>query len=288
MKILVTGAGGLLGRCVAAAMEKQGHDVIAARHRARFDGDCTLDILDRAVVRHFVAATAPDWIVNCAAHRSPDYCVEHPDEAYRLNTLAVEYLAEAARASGSGLCQISSDYVFSGVTPPYAEDAPTSPVILYGRTKAAAEQACRSAARHLILRIPALYRLDLADPANVLTSFSRTLAAGGRLLLDRATVRYYTLADDVAAALIFLLERQVTGIIHLSAKEASTKGDLAEALALRLGFSTDGIVAPSATTDLTNRPLNTRLATSRYDTLQGPGMSPLSSNVSRLPRLQYT
>lgn len=282
MKVLITGAGGFLGRCMTTAFSHAGHTVMAARHVARTRDESALDITNESECVRRTGEWQPDWIINCAAQRNPDRCVTHPIEAYQLNAIAVEHLARAAIQNGAGLCHISSDYVFSGSHPPYREtDAPT-PVILYGRTKLAGEFAAQSVPRHLIIRIPALYRLDLLDPANVVTFFANTLREGRDLHLDRVTARYYTLADEVAAAVEFLLSTGRQGIIHLSSQERSTKADFAEAIATALGMPTRRIKTVTPTPGSLDRPLDTHLDASLYRTTGGPAFTNLTQALEKL------
>lgn len=134
MKVLVTGAGGQLGTEVAAAFAQRPHDeVIALSHGA-------LDVTDRDAVLGAVGTHRPDAIVNCAAYTDVDRCESDEVGAYALNAWAVRHLAEAGRRFDAHLCQISTDYVFSGdKATPYHEWDPTSPRSVYGASKLAGE-----------------------------------------------------------------------------------------------------------------------------------------------------
>lgn len=128
-RYLITGAAGMLGRDLQAALA--GRDVTAL-DRAE------LDITDLDAVR---AATAGyDVIINAAAYTKVDDAETNEDAAYAINAVGPHNLALAAAATGAKLVQISTDYVFDGsATEPYREDTPIGPISAYGRTKAAGE-----------------------------------------------------------------------------------------------------------------------------------------------------
>ncbi|MDT0306456.1 dTDP-4-dehydrorhamnose reductase [Streptomyces sp. DSM 44917] len=134
---LVTGAGGMLGRDVLARLAADGHRARGLDRRA-------LDIADRAAVHAALRETRPAVVVNCAAWTAVDEAEARPEEAARANAEGPRRLAEACREEGAVLLQVSTDYVFAGeADSPYAEDAPTAPRSVYGRTKLAGELAVR-------------------------------------------------------------------------------------------------------------------------------------------------
>lgn len=140
MKLLITGAGGQLGRDVADVCRAAGDDVVATRR-------ADLDVGDAAAVARVVADVRPDVIVNCAAWTAVDACEADPERAHRDNADAVRWLRQAADEVAAHLVQISTDYVFSGdLDRPYREDDATGPRSVYGRTKLAGEHAAGPAA----------------------------------------------------------------------------------------------------------------------------------------------
>src|SRR6188508_32885 len=115
MRLLVTGAAGMLGRDVVAAAGDAGHEVVAL---ARAD----LDISDAAAVTAAVSAAQPDAVINCAAWTDVDGA-----EA-AVNGAGAGHVAAAAAAAGALTVHVSSDYVFDGLAAePYPEDAPLAP-----------------------------------------------------------------------------------------------------------------------------------------------------------------
>src|SRR5215210_5265650 len=142
MRLLVTGAAGMLGRDVVAAAEAAGHDVSGLARR-------DLDIADAHAVRAAIAAARPDAVVNCAAWTDVDGAEEHEDAATLVNGAGAGHVAQAAPY----VVHVSSDSVFDGrASEPYAEDDPTAPRSAYGRSKLAGEQAVAAAGDHAIVR----------------------------------------------------------------------------------------------------------------------------------------
>jgi len=152
MNILVTGANGQLGR------EMQRLSAVSPNNYL-FTDVAELDITDAGAVRQAVGQNAVEVIVNCAAYTNVERAEEDEAAAERLNCEAVKNLAEAAAAAGATLIHVSTDYVFDGtVHRPYAEEAATSPLGAYGRTKLAGEKAVEaSGCKYLIFRTAWLY-----------------------------------------------------------------------------------------------------------------------------------
>ena len=129
MRYLITGANGMLGRDLQAALDDR--DVTAL-------GRADLDVTDAARSRQ--RGRGHDVVLNCAAYTKVDDAETHEDAAYAVNATGAGNLAAAAASVGARIVQVSTDYVFAGrATTPYAEDTPRDPISAYGRTKAAGE-----------------------------------------------------------------------------------------------------------------------------------------------------
>ncbi|THC49381.1 dTDP-4-dehydrorhamnose reductase [Streptomyces sp. A1499] len=203
MSWLVTGAGGLLGRHL---VRRLGDERVAALDRR--DLDITdADAVDAALARH-----RPRVVANCAAWTATDDAEKHPHAAWRVNVTGTRNLARACRRHGAVLLQLSSDYVFSGhARTPYREDAPTGPLNVYGRTKAAAESAV----------------LDVLPDAGYVVRAAWLYGVGGRNFVDtmiglertHASVRVVddqtgqpTWAEDLAGLLARLGAAALAGV----------------------------------------------------------------------------
>jgi dTDP-4-dehydrorhamnose reductase len=131
VRVLVTGAGGMIGREVVEAFD--GDEVIGLDRAA-------LDIGDRDAVLGAIGAHRPDAIVHCAAMTAVDACETERDRAFLVNALGVRFVMEAARRSGAYVVALSTDYVFDGEQPePYHEWDTPNPSSVYGQSKLAGE-----------------------------------------------------------------------------------------------------------------------------------------------------
>ena len=136
MRVLVTGAGGMLAHDLVPALRAAGHAVTPARR-------ADLDITDPAAC--VAAVDGHDLVVNAAAWTAVDDAESHEAAAFAINALGAANIARTAAAEGARLVHVSTDYVFDGqATEPYAADAPVCPRSAYGRTKAAGEWAVRA------------------------------------------------------------------------------------------------------------------------------------------------
>ncbi|MHC4870313.1 MAG: dTDP-4-dehydrorhamnose reductase family protein [Planctomycetota bacterium] len=276
-RILITGASGLLGGCIYRVMQKNPHyHAIGSCYSNHQSNHTILDIQKKNVLKSFVCDNKFNYIIHCAALRSPDYCLKYPQEAEKINSVGTQNVADAAKAINAELLYISTDYVFSGENPPYNESSTPSPVNIYGKTKRNGEIAAQTVEKHLIVRIPALYRTDLNDSRNWITRLKRDFMQQKRIMLDCKTVRYYTCADDIAHAIEFLLSNKEHGIIHLSAGEKTTKAAFARHAAKALGHNTKIVVDSPPSHSPEKRPFDSHLSSDKYKALKGPTLRSFS------------
>lgn len=260
VKILVTGASGMLGRSVMKRFRAGGIEPVGLAHRRR-EGFVACDLADLASIAPLLDRFAPDVVVHTAAVRDPDVYASDEKAAYRLNADATAEIARWTGAHGAYLVYISSDYVFDGTAAPYAADAPTKPANAYGASKLSGEESVRryAAETSCILRVPVLYTDsgDLAEssPGSVLKAVAalRTspcpaamarATGGDPLVLDDWAVRYPTHTDDVADIVAQLAARRLAGTYHWTGVDAFTKFDMGVAAADLLGVPVD-LLAPS-------------------------------------------
>src|SRR5262249_14166153 len=183
VRVLVTGAGGMLARAVVPALRRAGH-AVSAFARAE------LDVTDTADVRRAIVGAGPDWVCHLAAYTDVDGCESREEQAMRVNGDGAGQVAAAAREARAAVLAISSDYVFAGDDPtPRRETDAVGPVSAYGRSKLAGEEAVRAANPcHLIVRTAWLYGRGGKNVVG--TVRARALAGGALAVVDgRAATR---------------------------------------------------------------------------------------------------
>ncbi|MBR2069489.1 MAG: dTDP-4-dehydrorhamnose reductase [Candidatus Gastranaerophilales bacterium] len=134
MKVLVTGAKGMLGQDLCPELKRQGYDVIPT------DYD-TLDITNKESINKAFANYSPDIVIHCAAYTNVDKAEEDYENARKLNVLGTENIAIASAEANATLVYISTDYVFDGTKKtPYLPSDSTNPLNIYGKTKLEGEK----------------------------------------------------------------------------------------------------------------------------------------------------
>jgi dTDP-4-dehydrorhamnose reductase len=215
MRLLVTGAAGMLGRDVVAAAQSAGHDVVALARR-------DLDIADAAAVRAAIDDARPDAVVNCAAWTDVDGAEEHEADATRINGEGAGNIAAAAPF----MVHVSSDYVFDGsATAPYVEDDPTGPASAYGRSKLAGEQAVAAAGDHAIVRSAWLF----GPGRNFVATMLKLAEDRDEVDVVADQIGCPTYTGHLAPALVEIAEGRLAGIFHVAGGGQCSWHELAQA-----------------------------------------------------------
>jgi dTDP-4-dehydrorhamnose reductase len=208
VRILITGAAGQLGTDLTRHCAERGDDVIAC------DADA-LDLGDRGSVMGAITTVAPDVVVNAGAWTAVDACEADPDRAWRINALGPRWVAEACRATGAHLVQLSTDYVFDGTKDdPYVEWDHPNPLSAYGRSKLGGEQeaieGCPGAA---VVRTSWLCG---ASGRNVVRTVVERAAAGQPLAFVDDQRGRPTFSADLAVAVRRLAVARLPGRYHVT------------------------------------------------------------------------
>ncbi len=252
MRVLVTGAGGQLGRELALAFAGTGHEVVAVDRRR-------LDVGDRHAVLQAVDAVSPHAIVNAAAWTAVDACEADPDRAWRVNALGVRHLAEAARIVGAHLCHVSTDYVFDGTKDgPYVEWDPTNAQSVYGRSKRGGEAELDPGAT----LVRTAWLCGRHGP-NVVKTVLRLAADHDELTFVADQRGSPTVAADLAHAILGLVVARLPGTFHVTNQGSASWYEVACAVMVSAGLDPARVRA-IATADLTSprpapRPANSVL-----------------------------
>jgi dTDP-4-dehydrorhamnose reductase len=209
MKVVVTGAGGMLGRDVAMAAANAGHQVAALAHT-------DLDVTDADRVTRRFEWERPDAVINCAAWTDVDGAEAAETEAMAANGTGAGHVSAAAGAVGSTVVYVSSDYIFDGSKgSPYVEVDEPAPLSAYGRTKLAGEEATAAAnSRHFVVRSSWLFGVG---GGNFVETMLQLAADHGEVLVVRDQVGSPTYTWHLASGLVRLIEGSAWGIHHMAA-----------------------------------------------------------------------
>ncbi|WP_281889215.1 dTDP-4-dehydrorhamnose reductase [Paenibacillus sp. YYML68] len=228
MKLLITGAGGQLGRDLTRVLSEQ-HEVVPMTRQQ-------LDIVDEKVVREALADVRPDAVIHAAAYTKVDLAETETAEAYRINTLGTGYVALAADAVKAKVVYVSTDYVFDGSKgAPYSEDDPVRPLSVYGVTKRLGEQLVETTcARHYIVRTSWLYG---QGGDNFVTKVLSKAQAGQPLQVVDDQFGSPTYTRDLAECIGRLVETEHYGLYHVSNGGYCSRFAFAEAIVQEAGLA---------------------------------------------------
>ena len=249
MRVLITGARGLLGAAIAREFDPAA-EVHAFTHEQ-------LDVSSEPAVSAAVSTVRPDLIINCAAYNDVDRAEREPDRALEVNAFGVLALSRAATAAGAAFVHYSTDFVFDGEAAcPYSEDDRPNPRGVYASSKLVGDWFAMEAPRGYALRVESLF----GDPGpggarrGSLGTIVDRIRAGGEVpvFVDRTVSPSYT-ADVAKATRALIAANAASGLYHCVNTGAARWDQIAAHAAELLGvplrikpltLETAGLVAP--------------------------------------------
>jgi dTDP-4-dehydrorhamnose reductase len=234
MKILITGANGLVGRALVEHCSAGGDEVFSYDHQA-------LDIADSRAVDSVISTQRPDAVINCAAWTDVDGCETNPAKAEHVNALGPENLARASRHSGALLITISTDYVFDGAKDGfYTQRDQPQPISVYGRFKLDGERRAQEAhARTIVVRSGYIFG---PGGKNFLSNVVGWAKSGKPFKAIRDYWGTPTYGEDLAVRLRELAALDLPGIYHVVSSGDGATFETFTVEALRLaGLKSDSL-----------------------------------------------
>jgi len=234
MKILVTGANGLLGQKLVTLLQHiEGIELTATGKglNRNPEGSYTYlsaNLLNHEGVKTFLTLTQPDVIIHCAAMTQVDKCEENPTACWDVNVKATQNLVDIAKELDIYFLYVSTDFVFDGLSGPYREQDIPSPISHYGRSKAKAEEiVLESGIRAAIVRTVLVYGVA-HDPSrsNIVLWVKNSLEKKEEIRVVEDQWRTPTLAEDLAYGCWLVVKNQKSGVFHISGDETMTPYDL--------------------------------------------------------------
>ena len=274
MKVLVTGAGGLVGRAVGEHCRSLGDEVFLYQHK-------DLDITDHRAVRETILETKADVVINCAAWTNVDACESDPDRAFAANATGPEILAAACKDASCRFITISTDYVFDGEkTGFYTQEDEPNPQSVYAASKLEGERrAAQANDRAMIVRTGYIFG---RGGTNFLCTVVDRARRGEKLKAISDQYGTPTYARDLAARLRQLAEINVPGIYHVvNGGDGASFEDFTRKAVELVGNAQASIesVSAAALNRPAKRPRNSRLRCLVSETL---GLAPLRNWTAAL------
>ncbi|TIA92472.1 hypothetical protein E3P81_01448 [Wallemia ichthyophaga] len=279
IKVLVTGATGLLGRAIMHNLRADSSvQVLGLGYSRVGEGVIKCDITNHDELKGVVEHHSPDVIIHAAAERRPDVAANDPAATEHLNVAVSANVAGLARSVKAALIYISTDYVFDGTKPPYEVTDTPNPLNLYGKTKLAGEKAVHeNNQRSIVVRVPVLYGKVENNKESAVTvlidGVKDSLNAPKKF--EHLSKRFPTHVENVAQALNALSKwvasaDNITPIIHYTSTEGYTKYEMACIFADILGIPRNGLIADTQEPQgaaAVSRPKDCQLSRNKLDDL---------------------
>lgn len=229
MKILVSGAGGQLGKELVETLPERGHETIGLSRRE-------LDVADPESVERTLERESPDLVINAAAYTNVDACETERELAYKGNVLAPRNLATACERRDLDFLHVSTNYVFDGdQAAPYEVFDPPNPRSVYARTKLAGEDLVRDlSSRWHIVRTAGVY----GDGHNFVRTMLRLAGERDSLKIKADEFISPTYARDLARGIAEVAESGLYGLYHITNAGSCSWHEFAEEI-FRLSGSND-------------------------------------------------
>jgi dTDP-4-dehydrorhamnose reductase len=264
MKVLIIGAGGMLGRDL--------QPILSLRHEVIGMDLHDLDITRSGQTRETIASLRPDLVINLAAVTDVDGCESQKERAFSVNARGALHVAQGCAASGARLIHLSTDYVFDGTLPvPYTEETLPHPLNVYGESKLLGERGVQEAGEnYLILRTSWLYGRhgkNFVDTILRLSSQQQEI----RVVNDQRGSPTYT--RDLSRAIELLVGREERGILHVTNSGSCTWFEFAgKILAMKSPGDPPVRLLPISSAELgrpAKRPANSVLDCSKFERIAG-------------------
>jgi dTDP-4-dehydrorhamnose reductase len=263
MRMLVTGAGGMLGRDVARVARERGYDVVALVR-------AELEVTDAEAVQGALREAGPQLVVNCAGWTDVDGAESDEEGATAVNGAGAGNVARAAGACGARVVHVSTDYVFDGDgRAPYVETDPVRPLSAYGRSKLAGERAVAgSGADHVIARTSWLFG---TNGANFVETMLRLGAERDEVRVVNDQIGCPTYTGHLAGALLDLADGTRRGVHHVAGAGGCSWHGFAVEIFAQAGLEV--AVIPATTAEMARpapRPAYSVLGCAREDCVRLP------------------
>jgi dTDP-4-dehydrorhamnose reductase len=258
MKVLITGANGLLGQHLTKLLLHKNYQVVATSRggsRLPFQPSDNysyreMDVANALETFAVMSQEKPDVVVHAAAMTQIDDCELRPQQCERINVQGTSQVLTDAETFSSHFIFISTDFVFDGEQGNYKEEDDTKPISLYGFSKLQAESMVQtSTIPFAIVRTCLVYgNLLKGTRSNIVSWVKESLEQGKTIQVVSDQLRTPTYVEDLAKGIALIIEKKATGIYHISGKDWLTPYDIALKTAEKFGLDAGKIVKVDAST----------------------------------------
>lgn len=288
MRLLITGASGLLGLNLCLLASAQGHDVTGLSHSRGLQGipfDLKqVDLRDEEKARALIAEAEPEAIIHCAAVANINEAEKDPEGTHLINAEVPGWLAGATTDWKIPFVHVSSDAVFDGEVGDYRETDPTHPLSLYAQSKLEGEHAVQGANPDAIIARVVFYGWSLSGTRSLSEFFFNNLQAGKSVngFVDTFFCPLYV--EDLGHTLLEMIDRGCAGLYHVTSPECLSKYEFGVRIAKRFGFDPD-LVQPIRATDIdrgVTRSLNLTLSSEKVQAALGHPLPSVDEGIENL------
>ncbi len=250
MKILITGANGMLGSNLCTIYARD-NEVIATDINKPDFSDCSnykMDITNKNDL-NLIEQEKPDLIIHCAALVNVDFCEEHEEEAEKVNSIGTRNVTEAAKNTGSFLIHISTDAIFDGEKKDYKEDDEAKPINVYGKTKLDAETFVRKVGGDYVIIRTNIYGWNREEKFSLAEWMLDKLEKGEELPAFKDVIYSPMTVNNLGEAILELYNLRYKGVLHVAGSEPCSKLEFAQKIAKVFGLNR-GLIKETSVEDL--------------------------------------
>jgi dTDP-4-dehydrorhamnose reductase len=243
LKLLITGASGLLGSRLAELAIRENHEVYSAysQHQPTYGTPIQLDISDKNHVEKAFKKIEPEVVVHTAALTDVDKCELEKELAWKINVEATNHIATASACINSHLIYVSTDYVFDGEKGCYREEDQANPISHYGYTKLKGEEIIKEHATKWCITRPSVLYGWLSHKQNFATWLINSLNQKKEVKILKDQYISPTLNTNLAEMLLEISQRKILGILHAAGATRVSRYEYAVKLAEVFNLNTDCI-----------------------------------------------
>lgn len=298
-RVLITGASGLLGACLALHLKNakntpgadaETYEVHAVHHAhpVQLEGcvNHSADLTRPDEAHKIMREVSPDIVVHCAAWTSVDGCEQNPALARLLNVDMTAHLL-AACPPGAHIMYISTDAVFDGSKEFFTESDTPRPVNVYGKTKLESEELVARWHPHTIIRTN-IYGWNIQDKCSFPEWVIARLRSGQKTPVFRDFTYTPILVNTLSVCLQKIIEKKQYGIVHVGSRDACTKEEFARRIARAFGLD-ENLLVPASVRKVAlaaARPNNLALASEKKDIVKKLGVEEtIEEGIARFKQL---